>query len=153
MVPLFLLLGLLGLKFYRRIAPLNWMIKRFRQWNILWYYWSKRNYLLFLILNIIRILSFTLQHYCILRLLGFHFPATELMVYLILIHTVITFLPQIGGTEVFMKTFLSIYLLDLQPGDEVMLTMAVLILWCMNVLVPTCFGLLLQKSTNLKIAE
>ncbi len=120
------------------------------KWKIMGDLWSGSRLAGLLGLNMIRIVSLSLQHTCILMLLGFNFPLIDLLLHLILIHTVVTFLPQIAGTEIFAKTFLCIYFLNLTSGQEVVLTSAVLLLWCMNVLIPVLFGLIYQKRAELK---
>ncbi len=101
-------------------------------------------------LNLIRIVSLALQHAGILFLLGFQFPVESLLMYLLIIHTVVTFLPQVAGTEIFVRSYLCFYFLELDSGHELVLASSVLVLWTMNIMLPAVIGLFVQKKAGLK---
>ncbi len=113
-------------------------------------YWSYSKIIQLIGLNWLRLVTLSLEHVFILLLLGFEFPVLDLFYYLILIHTIITFIPQMAGTEIFAKGYLCMYYLQMEVGQEILLSTAVLVLWIINVLFPVLIGLTNQKNAELK---
>ncbi len=130
----------------------SWPFKFFDKLIEIFPYWSRNEISMLIGLNCMRVLFLTAEHICILLILRFEFPLGDLFLYLLLIHTLVTFIPQIAGTEILVKSYLCFYFLqiDLHSGAELILGSSVLILWIVNVLFPVLIGLIQQKKAVLK---
>lgn len=105
---------------------------------------SIRKYVYLVVLNIFRIITYSIQHGVIVMLLGLFTIKFKLINIFVLIHSLGALIPHVFGTEIFMKS--AIYeLIDINLLSWESFVLSVSLLWIMNIVLPALIALGLKK--------
>ncbi len=105
---------------------------------------SIRKYVYLVVLNIFRIITYSVQHGIIVMILGLFTIKFKLVNVLVLIHSLGALLPHIFGTEIFMKSAI-FELIDINLLSWESFVLSVILLWIMNIVLPALIALGLKK--------
>ena len=104
-----------------------------------------------LYISLLRYFVFCLQFWLMLRFFGVELSPWEACIGIFTSYLFITFLPSLFLTEAAVKSSVSLLVLSAFSGNPVAIISASMLLWILNIAIPTIFGvLLLTKNRILK---